>query len=169
MYNSTSRFSFLILAAALLAGQNAMATKVYQWTDNEGVVHFSDVPPKDDPSADIQEMEFVNFEDNGSDPDHYSISNQLQRMAEWRRQISEERLARKQLQLEEQRIAQERNANSYNDDPRVNYQAAYYPYPVYYIRYPQWHGHHGSGNHPGTGGHHGKTGGGSFKSKIDIF
>jgi hypothetical protein len=31
----------------LLASQNVLAAKVYTWTDNKGVVHFGERPPKD--------------------------------------------------------------------------------------------------------------------------
>ena len=46
--NSRSTFiPFLILSLTFLVNQQVAATKIYQWTDEEGGVHFSDVLPKD--------------------------------------------------------------------------------------------------------------------------
>jgi len=143
-----------MLVTAFSFNQNALATKVFQWVDEEGVVQFSDVPPSDNIATEIQEINFINYAANESDPNEYSIVNQLERMAEWRRQTEEERLARKQLQLEEQRLAKERNSYQFIDNPgnRANYPATfYYSYPGNFGGYNKWHsnqwgGHFGSGH-----------------------
>jgi len=143
-----------MLVVSLLVNQDAMAAKIYQWTDEEGVVHFSDVSPGDNTTIEIQEINFISYATKDIDQDEYSIVNQLERMTEWRRQTEEERLARKQLQLEEQRLAQE--SNSYNlidsTDTRAYYPSAYYySYPGYFGGYNKWHGNHRGGDHWGSG------------------
>ena len=153
IYNSS--ISLAILTSALLLFQEVAATTVYQWTDEEGVVHFSDVAPPEDTSASIEKIEFTEYADNSTDPEKYSITSQLERMTEWRRQLSEERLARKQLQLEAMRIAREQEAerfvNSYNSQPYYTpayYSPSYfYQHPGYFNGYQPWHrrphvGHH---------------------------
>ena len=124
---------FFILSLTFLANQNAMAVKVYKWTDEEGSVHFSDVPPKD--TSTIETRDFNIFDDNNADPEKYSIINQVDRMAERRRQNTEERLARKRLQLEEKRLAQESEIIRQNERIRTQ---EYGPRPYYYA-YPQYH------------------------------
>src|SRR3972149_3225630 len=152
------QITYLILGMALLASQDAMAAKIYQWTDEEGVVQYSDVPPGDNTSTEIKEINFNSYAANDIDPDEYSIVNQLERMAEWRRQTEEERLARKQLQLEEQRLAQERNSyrliNPYST--RAYYPSTYYyPYPGNFGAYNKWHGNHWGGHFGSGHGNHG--------------
>ena len=145
-----SRTTCLMLAAALFASQNAMAAKIYQWTDEEGIVHFSDTPPNGNNALEIQEMEYATYAMEDSDPDEYSIINQLERMTEWRRQSEEERLARKQLQLEEQRLAQERNSYRYNAgvSTQAYYPSTYYyPYTGQFGGYNKWHINRWPGHH----------------------
>ncbi len=148
------RLTPLILVTALFINQDAIAAKVYQWTDEEGVVHFSDVPPSDNTATEIQEINFISYAANESDPDEYSIVNQLERMAEWRRQTEEERLARKELQLEEKRLAQERNSYQLIERPvtQVYYPSAYYySNPGYFSGYGNWRGNPMPGHHFGSG------------------
>jgi hypothetical protein len=164
MKSVNPQISCLILATILFASQNALTATVYQWTDDEGIVHFSDTPPKGNESLEIQEMEFVTYVQNDADNDEYSIMNQLERMSEWRRQTADERMARKQLHLEEKRLAQESHANRYNNNlpTRTTYsQPVYYPYSGYFggfnsfNRFNQRRGHHwGQFSGPGKG-HHG--------------
>lgn len=162
--------TYLMLGMVLLVSQDAMAAKIYQWTDEEGVVHFSDVPPSDNASIEIQEINFVNYAANESNPDEYSIVNQLERMSEWRRRTEEERLARKQLQLEEKRLAQEMNSYRLIDPPstRVYYPSVYYyPNPGYFSGYGNGYGHPMPGHHFGSGnGNHGNSTGGSPQYKL---
>jgi hypothetical protein len=150
-----------LLLATSFFGQQAMAAKIYQWTDEEGVVHFSDSPPHTGITREIREMEFVTYAEEGKDTDEYSIINQLERMAEWRRQTEEERLARKQLQLEEKRLAQERNSYRLNAglNTRIYYPITYYsPYPGYFGGYNKGHGNYWRGHHHGKGSHGEATG-----------
>ena len=161
MNTRTAQIS-LTLAAALLASQNALPATVYQWTDEEGIVHFSDKPPKSNENLDIQEMEYLTNTRNDAGSDEYSIMNQLERMSEWRRQTEDERMARKQLQLEEKRLAQEQHANRYNNLPsRTTYsQPLYYPSAGYFSGHNKWQNHHwGRFSDPGRGSHGGFNGG----------
>lgn len=163
MKSTTAQMSCLTLAAALLASQNALSATVYQWTDEEGIVHFSDVPPKGNEPLEIQEMEYVTYARSDAGNDEYSIMNQLERMSEWRRQTEDERMARKQLQLEEKRLAQDSHTNRYNNNlpSRTTYsQPVYYPYGGYFGGYNKWQSPHW-GNFAGPGkSHHG-----GFKSR----
>lgn len=125
---------FFILSLTFFATQNATATKVYQWADEEGVVHFSDVPPADITIIETREINFDSFENNNTDPEIYSIIALADRMAERRKQITKERLAIKRLQLEEKRLAQELEISRLNAMQRT--QVYYRPQPNYYA-YPQ--------------------------------
>jgi hypothetical protein len=163
-----------MLTMLLLASQDVMATKVFQWTDEEGVVHFSDTPPAGNQSPEVEELNFVDYTDEETVTDEYSIVNQLERMTEWRRQTTEERLAKKKLELEEKRLAQEQERDAYqlnSVSPREYYQPAYYyPYPMYVISYNKRHDHHLPGHHVRAGhGHHGKFTGGSHQFKSQKF
>ena len=126
----------------LVAGQDAMAARVYQWTDEEGVTHFSDVPPANVENLDTREIDFVDYAENGTAADEFSIINQLERMTEWRRQTAEERLAKKQLQLEEQRVADERESSRFNvpSSSSVIYPSTSYISPYNY--YPERFSYH---------------------------
>jgi hypothetical protein len=124
-----------ILSLALHVNQSAAATTVYHWADEEGLVHFSDVPPEDTSVFETREIKFDSFVENTPDPDRYSIINQADRMAEWRRQITEERLAMKRLQLEEKRLALEQEQSRLNG--MYSTQGYYRSNPYYYTAYPQ--------------------------------
>lgn len=161
------RTTCLVLTMALLASQNAMALKVYQWTDEEGQVHFSDTPPPGGtaPSA-INEIEMVDSAGNNTDADKYSIVNQLEQMTAWRRQEEADQRAWKQLQLEEERLAQEQQSYQPSADISTNTylfpayypRASYYSYLVNFPRYTHGHGHRFPDNHLSIGvkGQHGK-------------
>lgn len=136
MKDGTRKIASYSIILLLFAWQNAMATKVYQWTDEEGITHFSDVPPAGIENTDTREIDFVDYAENVPSDDEYSIINQLERMTEWRRQASEDRMARKQLQMEEQRLADERQSYRFNlpSSSSVVYPAAssyLYPYSYY--------------------------------------
>ena len=143
---SIPRTTCLMLALALLASPAAMAAKVFQWTDEEGVMHFSDTPPQNDASSDISEFELANYDGENADSDKYSIVNQLEQMTAWRRQTEEDQRALKKLQLEEERLAlEERQSTQSVSDSNTNTyypQVSYYPYPVYFPAYKPWHGRH---------------------------
>jgi len=160
-----------------IAYRNASAGKIYKWTDKEGSVHFSDVPPEKTSVIDMLEINFDSFDDNNADPEKYSIINQADRMAERRRQVTEERLARRRLKLEERQTAQElemiRQNELYNTQgygPR-SYSYAYPQYNSNYYRgygyqsrgyghYPRRYAQHRqSYSHYSRRGHHGRFSG----------
>ena len=160
---------------AVLASQNVMALKVYQWTDEEGVVQFSDTPPQDNAAPDINEFEVAHFDGNNADSDKYSIVNQLEQMTAWRRQAEEDQRAWKQLELEEERLAQEQQSSQqYADDTSSNsyYLPGYYPrvfynaYPVNFPRHMKRHGRHCPDNQFGIGikAQYGKLSAGFFQN-----
>ena len=161
MNNSITHTACFMLALALLASPEAMAVKVYQWTDEEGVAQFSDTPPQNNAAGDLSESELVNYDAENADSDKYSIVNQLEQMTAWRRQAEEDRRAWKQLQLEEERLAQEERQSSYRPpaDTSTNtyYPLMYYPYLANFPHFTKRHGHRFPDKQPHIGikGHHG--------------
>ena len=152
----------LILVTTLLANQGAVAAKIYQWTDAEGVVQFSDISPLDNAPTEIQEINITSYAVSSDESDEYSIVNQLEWMATWRRQREEEYLARRQIQLEEMRLAQERNSYQLIEIPstQVYYPSAYYyaypgnfSYPGNFGGYNKGYGNHWNINHHFSSGH----------------
>ena len=145
-----------VLSQMFLLVHAAEAGKIYRWTDEDGIVHYSDVPPADTTLSGTQEIKLDLFDENSVDPDFYSIINQVDRMAERRRQLTEERLAIKRLQLEEKRLANEREINQLNEIISAQDDGSqslyYYPSPKYF-NYPysqhlynlERHRHHGQG------------------------
>ena len=79
-------FPLIIIFLTFLVNQNAIAGKVYQWTDEEGLMHFSDIAPVDQTPVEIQEIDLVSYTESDAYTDEYSIVNQLDRMSERRRQ-----------------------------------------------------------------------------------
>lgn len=74
------------LAVALLAGTlvlvtPSLATEVYRWVDEDGVIHFSDTEP-DRGDVEILELAERNPPDYDPASDPYSILNQAERTAE---------------------------------------------------------------------------------------
>lgn len=154
MKNRFSKIVPALLPIALFAWQDAVATTVYQWTDEEGMVHFSDVPPADVDKLDTREIDFAEYAEYDAADDEYSVINQLERMTEWRRQISEERMARKQLQLEEQRMAEEQNNYRFNTASRsVVYPSTSHIFP--YSPHAGHFSHHKKRRFHGFSRHHG--------------
>lgn len=159
-----------IISMVFLANQNAMAGKVYQWTDVEGVVHFSDIAPADQAPAEIQVIDLVSYAENDVDADEYSIVNQLERMAERRRQNTEERLAIKRLQLEEERLVQEMESRRYNviSAPRYNpFMYSYaYSQPYFYYQRRKFHNRQGYNSFPSIKAHQGRLSTGQRQTGI---
>lgn len=156
--------------------QNAMSATVYQWTDKEGLVHFSDVAPTPDETADadvdVKEIKFVDYAQNETGSDEYSIINQLDRMTERRRKVIEERLAKEQLQVEAQRLANQNDNYQLYDNPanQVYYpQTYYYPAPAYLGGFRGGYGRSFQDHHFGSGRNHNGRSTGTIKSKIDMF
>ncbi len=54
MVNEMTKYAYMLLALLMLQlsfSFQAIAKDVYQWTDKNGVIHFSDSPPADDKAA----------------------------------------------------------------------------------------------------------------------
>jgi len=139
MNNRKTMIFLFILSWVCLGSQNALAGIVYQWTDEAGNVNFSDVPPTDLAVTETRDIIINVHSQDNVDFEKYSIINQAELMAEWRRQLTEQRLEKKRLQLEEKRLAYEMELNSQNE--AVIYQA-YIPYVYPYLPY-RYRRHHG--------------------------
>ena len=136
----------LMLSSAMFFNQNVTAAKVYQWTDADGVVHFSDVPPADSAVTATREILFDDFAENGSNQEKYSIIDQANVMAAWRRQLTEDRLAVKRLQLEEQHLAQELELKRLQAEQQLDGYSESYPHyfvfpQPYFNNFQRRHGH----------------------------
>lgn len=88
---------FLILLTILLAAWSTAsnASKIYNWVDEDGVVHYSDTRPEDEASVTTVHLRDLNPE--GYDPvtDPYSILNQAKRMNEsWTERVAAHQQAR---------------------------------------------------------------------------
>jgi len=97
----------LIISSATIVARNGNTATVYQWTDNDGIVHFSDAAPPQDGVTDTREINFGSFENTNPGQETLSIIEQANIMAEWRKQDEVQRLALKQMQLEQQQLVQD--------------------------------------------------------------
>jgi len=142
MNNRKTMIYLFILLLACLGSQNTLAGIVYQWIDEAGNVNFSDVPPDESVVTEMRDISVNERRPDNVDLEKYSIINQAELMAEWRRQRTEERLEKKRLRLEEKRLAYEMELNSQSED--VIHQA-YVPYVYpYYPNLPnRYRRHHG--------------------------
>ena len=147
---------FITMSMALLASQNALAGKVYQWMDEDGVVQFSDVAPENIATVDIREININVVNDTNADPDEYSIINQLDRMAERRRQSTEERLALKRLQIEEMRVAQETRQTLVTSSSRYDPYIYSYTQPYDYYHRHRFYNQYGYFSYPSMKAHSGR-------------
>lgn len=107
MYSRNGIISILILVLGCFGFQNILAGTVYQWTDESGNVNFSDVPPDGSVVTETREISINQHDPDNIDFEKYSIINQAKQMAEWRKQLTEERLAKRKLYLEEKRLLHE--------------------------------------------------------------
>ena len=98
--------TLFVFSSVAMASQNGVATTVYQWTDADGVVHFSDAAPTQDSTTETREINFDSFTSTTPDQGSLSIIEQANIMAEWRKQETERRLAMRRMQLEQQRLSQ---------------------------------------------------------------
>ena len=132
---------FLLLSSALFISQNVAAARVYQWTDADGVVHFSDAPPADAAVTATREIQFDDFATSNSNQEKYTIIDQANIMANWRRQHTEDRLAVKRLHLEEQYLAQELELSRLETERRLlevnEHRSRFFVFPQQYF-----HGFH---------------------------
>ena len=97
------------------------ATEVYRWVDENGVTHFSQMPP-DLLVTGVSQQTLRDTRPSDYDPeqDIYGIEAQAERMQQLRDERKEKRLAR----LEREREAQKQPAVQYRE-------REYYGYPVY--------------------------------------
>ena len=134
--------SLFILVSGCLGYQNTLARTVYQWTDETGNTNFSDVPPAESVEVETLEFKIDQPRINNVDPEEYSIINQVERMAQWRRQLADERLAKRELYLEGKRLDQELEIIRQNEAIAAEsyYQPRGYSYAPY--QYPQYRSNH---------------------------
>lgn len=124
--------SLFILVTGCLGYQNIMARTVYQWTDEAGNTNFSDVPPAEAVVIETHEFNTYQPASNNVDLEDYSIINQVERMAKWRREIADERLAKRELYLEQKRLDQELEIIRQNEALATE---SYEPQGYYYAPY----------------------------------
>ena len=89
--------------AALLSTAIALpvgAADIYRWTDEHGVVHFSDSAPADDGEVERLSIDEQNPADYDPTADPYSIRNQAQRTGETWSRLEERRQKRRQERRE---------------------------------------------------------------------
>lgn len=131
-----------LLTAAALFSHPAVAGKAYQWTDTDGVVHFSDAPPADVTAVtDAHEIDTGEYSSADSGKDRFSIIDQANIMQEWRRQSNADRLANKKLELEQQQLSQEMELNREQTKQReLEYLQ---PRPLFVYPYPASNHHQG--------------------------
>lgn len=108
-----------LLAVSLAAP--AADTEVYKWVDEDGVTHFSQMPP-DLSVTDVSQPTLRDTRPSDYDPDQdiYGVEAQAERM----QQLRDERKEKRQARLEREREAQKRQAAQYRDPE-------YYGYPIY--------------------------------------
>lgn len=127
-------FSAFIITAAIIAIRNGNTATVYQWTDNDGIVHFSDAAPTQDGITETREINFDSFENTSPGQQTLSIIEQANIMAEWRKQDEAQRLVLKQMQLEQQRLMQDIELDRQES---LNRNPGYYPDQPHYFVFPQ--------------------------------
>ena len=133
--------SLFILSLVCLGNQNALAVTIYQWIDEAGNINFSDVPPDESVVTETREISINQHDPGNVDFEKYSIINQVEQMAEWRRQIAEERLEKRKLILEEKRLAFEMELNKQNEAIAAEeYTPRIYYYAPYQYRHHRLHG-----------------------------
>lgn len=105
----------LVLSASPLA-----VAEIYRWVDDNGITHFSQMPP-DHLVTDVSQLTLPDTRPSDYDPerDIYGVEAQAERM----RELREERQAKRQARLERQRAAQKYQPVQYRDQ--------YYGYPFY--------------------------------------
>ena len=114
------------------------AGSVHKWVDEQGVTHYSDQLPENI-SNPVKQIDISNTHSNSNNNnDYYSISNQWARMRE-------ERLERKQLQLEKAKL----KAAQRPVEPQVvyvdqsdEYRSRPVYYPIYYRGYRHRYKHY---------------------------
>lgn len=128
MHNKNNKA--LILAAAMLVAAPAVGEQVYHWTDEEGVVHFSQWMPEN-----VDEVDTLFIASNGSreyDPsdDPYSIRNQAERTSETWVKLEEKKAERRKARRDEAERTAQQPAYRYPYYASYPYSNRYYP-PYY--------------------------------------
>jgi len=152
MHSRYRMISLFILVISCFGSQNILAGTIYQWTDEAGNVNFSDVPPSGSVATETREISINQRDPDNVDFEKYSIINQLEQMIAWRRQLAEERLAEKMIDLEEKRLAHERELQleiiKRNEAIAADeYASRSYYFAPYQSRHHQRHGVHPSQIH----------------------
>jgi hypothetical protein len=120
--------AFAILLVTGICANPSLAGEVFTWTDNEGVVHFSQWAPQHNAAVTTLTTVSRNPADYDPGTDPYSIQNQAARVNETWSKIEERNAElRKRREEEEERLAR-------MQPPVYNY--PYYPYAYY--RSPVW-------------------------------
>lgn len=133
---------FSTLCLVVLSAQNAHAATVYQWTDEEGVTHYSDAPPSRELNTYAREIEFESFTDRDNTEEIQTMNELSDSLAERRKLIEDERLVRKSMALEEKRLELEfENAQLENRNDRSYYLPYSYLYGHPHNRFQQGHRH----------------------------
>lgn len=139
----------LVLLGAVPAA-SAEGETLYRWTDTFGRTHFSDRPPAAATPPQVERLPAPSYADSGVPVDHYSVTNQLQRMQAERLQREREleqrqREAREQVLREREIAAAERAAEqaAYPD-----YGGGVYLSPYGYRRPHPGRPHHRHPNRP---------------------
>lgn len=138
----------LALVCVVLHG-SAVAGEVYRWVDEDGVVHFSDLPPAVDVRT-AESIEIPAFAPPARNvaEDYYSVTNQLRRMREQRLALEkarrDARLAERELALKEQAMSlQSWHAPNRSWPYGTTYvYRGHYPYRLYRIPYSHSPRHH---------------------------
>lgn len=123
--NVGSRLNLVQLVALSVAWSAVSnASEIYKWVSDDGVVHYSDIRPKDNASITTVQLRELNSEDYDPATDPYSILNQAKRMNEsWRERVA----AKQQADSQSEETVKER---LYASPPYTPY--TYYTAPAYY-------------------------------------
>jgi len=108
-----------VLAVLLVAP--AVAEEVYKWVDENGVTHFSQMPP-DQPVSGVSQQVLRDTRPSDYDPeqDIYGVEAQAKRM----QQLRDEKKERRQARLDRERQAQKQQVIQYKTEE-------FYGYPIY--------------------------------------
>ena len=122
--------STAVTIALLLASATVGASEIYRWTDEDGVVHFSDTAPGDTVESVTLYVRDTNPPDYDPDADPYSVRNQAERTSAYWAEFEKARDEREAARREQQERAQ-RYEPRY-DHYRYYYGPAYLPHPVHF-------------------------------------
>lgn len=126
----TSRILWFSLALAALACQGLHATEIYRWTDENGVVHFSQTPPPSESEVSKLALRDTRPADYDPEADIYGVAEQQERM----KALREEREKKRQERLARQSQPSPQPVIQYRERDYFNYPI--YGYPGNYPRPP---------------------------------